>query len=123
MKTCSLNLFLFFSFLITFNAQCGQNTDFFVGKWEISILDSPMGNIKFISNISRINGKLTADLTNQMDTNAGSRKVTKIEESANTITIYFESSQGGEIPINLTKVDNQSLKGTLLTYEAIAIRL
>ncbi|WP_255709244.1 hypothetical protein [Spirosoma sp. KNUC1025] len=35
----------------------------------------------------------------------------------------FDSSQGGEVPIELTKVDDDNLKGTLSTFEATAKRV
>jgi hypothetical protein len=60
---------------------------------------------------------------NQADPATGTRKITKVEENADKLAIYFESSQGGEMSIDLTKVDNENLKGTLYNFDAVAKRM
>ncbi|MCY7356471.1 MAG: hypothetical protein LH609_03210 [Rudanella sp.] len=37
--------------------------------------------------------------------------------------IYFNSSQAGEISVELTKVDNDNLKGALMSFDATAKRV
>jgi hypothetical protein len=39
------------------------------------------------------------------------------------LVIYFMSSQGGEIAVDLDKIDNDNLKGGLMSYNAAAKRV
>ena len=124
MKKASIILIvLFFGIAIKGFSQTAAATDFFAGKWEISILNSPMGDITFATNLVRKDGKLTGELANANDTAAAKRPITKVEETATQIKIYFESRQGGEVSINLDKVDENNLKGSIDGYRATAERI
>lgn len=103
-------------------AQTAAPTDFFAGKWEISVLGSPRGDVKFLTNLVRKDGKLTGELVDAGDA-TDKRLITKVEESPNKLVIFFESSQGGEMPIDLAKVDDDNLKGSLMSFEATAKRV
>lgn len=124
MKKVSI-LFLFFCVGIacTGYSQSTTPADFFAGKWEISVVGSPMGDVKFTTDLVRKAGKLTGELTNTTDPSQAKRPLLRVEEKGDKLVMYFESSQGGEIPIDLTKVDTDSLKGTLSTFDATAKRL
>jgi hypothetical protein len=106
---------------ITFNSfsQTTTTTDFFAGKWEIVILGSPRGDVKFKTTLVRKDGKLTGEMVSTGDI----RPITKTEETATKLSIYFESSQGGEISIDLDKVDDNNLKGSLMSYDVTAKRI
>ena len=120
MKKVSVFLFVIF-FAIAFKgfSQSTAPADFYAGKWEINVLGSPRGDVKFTTDLVRKDGKLTGVLVNADD----KRPITKIEESAKKLVIYFESSQGGEISIDLDKVDDNNLKGSLMSFEATAKRI
>lgn len=120
MKKASVFLFVIF-FAIAFKgvSQNAAPADFYAGKWEINVLGSPRGDVKFTTDLVRKDGKLTGVLVNADD----KRPITKIEESAKKLVIYFESSQAGEISIDLDKVDDNTLKGSLMTFEATAKRI
>lgn len=123
MKKISLILFvLCLRFAFQGFAQTAAPTDFYAGKWEISIVGSPRGDVKFLTDLVRKDGKLTGDLTDSADATV-KRPITKIEETAEKLVIYFESSQAGEILIELTKVDNDNLKGALMSFDATAKRV
>jgi len=120
MKKATLFLFVFIlGITLKGFAQSTAPADFFAGKWEISILGSPRGDVKFATNLIRKDEKLTGELVNADD----KRPITKIEETAKKLVIYFESSQGGEISIDLDKVDDNNLKGSLMSFEATAKRI
>lgn len=120
MKKTSIILFLFFlGIALQGFSQSAAPADFYAGKWEISVLGSPRGDIKFTTDLVRKDGKLTGVLVTADD----KRPITKIEESATKLVIYFESSQAGEISIDLDKVDNDNLKGSLMSFEASAKRI
>ena len=124
MKKASIILIgLFFGIAFKGISQTAPTTDFFAGKWEISILNSPMGDITFATNLVRKEGKLTGELANANDTTAAKRPITKVEETATQIKIYFESRQGGDVSINLDKVDENNLKGSIDGYRATAERI
>lgn len=114
---------LFLGVLTEVFSQTTPSTDFYAGKWEISILGSPRGDVKFITNLVRKDGKLTGELANPTDATEAKRPITKIEESAKKLVIYFESSQAGEISVDLDKVDDNNLKGSLMSFEATAKRI
>lgn len=124
MKKSSLILFLLLlGVVVNGFAQTTPPTDFFAGKWEIAVKNTPRGDVNFLTDLTRKEGKLTGDLSDPSDTATGKRAITKVEESADKLAIYFESSQAGEISIELAKVDNDTLKGSLMSYEATAKRL
>lgn len=123
MKKTSVILFVLFFGLVSYgSAQTTQPTDFFAGKWEISVAGTPRGDIKFLTDLVRKDGKLTGELVEAGDANA-KRKITKVEEAADKLVLYFDSSQGGEIAIELTKVDDDNLKGSLMSFDAVAKRI
>jgi hypothetical protein len=120
MKKVSISLFvLFFGIVLHGFSQSNTPADFFAGKWEIFVTGSPRGDVTFKTNLVRKDGKLTGDLVNSDD----KRPITKIEESDKKIVIYFESSQGGEISVELEKVDDNNLKGSLMSFDATAKRV
>lgn len=98
-------------------------TDFYVGKWEVAIAGTPMGDVKLVADLVLKDGKLTGDLTNTADAAAGKLPITKVEESPEKLVIYFDSTQAGELAIDLKKVDNDNLKGALMSFEAVAKRV
>lgn len=104
-------------------SQTNAPTDFFAGKWEISVVGAPNGDVKFTTDLVRKDGKLTGELSNATDPSQPKRPITKVEEKDNNLIIYFESEQVGEIAINLTKVDADNLKGTVYSFDATATRI
>jgi hypothetical protein len=98
--------------------------DFYAGKWEISLTGTPNGDVKFLTNLIRKDGKLTGELVNPNDAANGKRTITKVEESGDKMAIFFPSSQGDEVSIDLAKIDNDNLKGNLMgMFEAKARRI
>jgi hypothetical protein len=125
MKKASILLFVLF-LGITLNgfSQTTPPKDLFAGKWEILLTGTPNGDVKFLTNLIRKDGKLTGELADATDATKPKRPITKVEENGDKLAIYFESSQGGEISINLAKVDNDNLKGSLMdSFEATARRI
>jgi hypothetical protein len=97
--------------------------DFFAGKWEIALTGTPNGDVKFLTNLIRKDGKLTGELVNPDNPTNGKRPITKVEENGDKLAIYFEFSQGEEISIDLAKVDDDNLKGSLMSFDAKAKRI
>ncbi len=121
-----VSFILFFLILgVAFNgfSQAPAPTDFFAGKWEISIAGTPNGDVKLLTNLIRKDGKLTGELVDPVDTTKPKMPITKVEEKGNNISIYFESSQAGELSIDLAKVDDDNLKGSVYNFDTVAKRL
>ena len=123
MKKVSWFLFIFLLGLyIKGFSQTTTPPDFFAGKWEITVAGTPAGDAKFVTDLVRKDGKLTGELKDPTGTRPNS-PLTKVEEEKEKITLYFDSDQAGEIPIELTKVDNDHLKGQLMNmFDATAQR-
>ena len=123
MKKASILLFLLFVGITYSGFSQGTSVDFFAGKWEIDVTGTPRGDVTFVTDLVRKDGKLTGELIDQADPANGKRKITKVEENGNNLAIYFESSQAGEISIDLAKAGTDNLEGTLMSYPAKAKRL
>jgi hypothetical protein len=123
MKKASILLFALFLGITFYGYSQTAPKDFFAGKWEISLAGTPNGDVKFQTNLIRKEGKLTGELVNSEDPTNGKRPITKVEENGDKLTIYFESSQGGEISIDMAKVDDDNLKGSLMSFDAKAKRI
>lgn len=100
-----------------------QADDFFLGKWEIMVAGTPNGDIKFATDLQRKEGKLFGELTIPADPNAPAIPISNIEEGTDKITIYF-SAQGYDLNLDLEKVDQDNLKGTLMgMFDSKAVRV
>ncbi|MGM9511881.1 hypothetical protein ACS5NO_29370 [Larkinella sp. GY13] len=123
MKKVSLFLFIF---LLSVCARSFSQTttppDFFAGKWEITIIGTPNGDSKLTADLVRKDGKLTGQLINAADSTA-KIPITSIDEKGDNLAMAF-TAQGYDVTIDLTKVDDDNLKGTLMnSFEAKAKRL
>ena len=124
MKKVSLLLLLFvLGISLKSFSQSATPVDFFAGKWEIAIVGTPMGDVKLSTDLVRKDGKLTGDLVNTADAASPKLPITKVEESADKLVLYFDSSQAGELSIELKKVDDDNLKGALMSFDASAKRM
>lgn len=121
MKKLSV-LVVLFVLGLSFNTFA-QSADFFAAKWEITVVGTPNGDAKFVTKLERKDGKLSGELSMPADPNAEKIPITNIEESADKLVLYF-SAQGYDVNVDLVKVDNDNLKGTLMNmFEAKAIRV
>lgn len=104
-------------------AATTATTDFFAGKWEVSIFGTPNGDAKMIANFIRKDGSLTGEMSDPADAQKEKIPITKIEEEAGKITIYFTAS-GYDLSLPLEKVDDNNLKGMLMNmFESKAVRI
>ena len=123
MKKVSLFLFVFLlSVCVRSFSQTTTPPDFFAGKWEITIIGTPNGDSKLTADLVRKDGKLTGQLINAADSTA-KIPITSIDEKGDNLAMAF-TAQGYDVTIDLTKVDDDNLKGTLMnSFEAKAKRL
>jgi len=98
-------------------------TDFFAGKWKIMVMGTPNGDVTFATNLIRKDGVLTGQLKIVGDDSVPLIDITKIEDSSDKVVMYF-SIQGYDVNTELTKVDTDNLKGSLMgMFEAKAARV
>jgi len=120
MKKASFLLVLFLGLFVS--AQAHAPADLFVGKWEVLVVGTPNGDAKFLLNLARKEGKLVGEMT--LATDAQTKiPVTVTEETAESLAFAFEA-QGYNVTIDLKKVDDDNLKGSLLNmFDATAKRI
>jgi 23S rRNA maturation-related 3'-5' exoribonuclease YhaM len=98
-------------------------TDFFAGKWEMVVVGTPNGDAKLIADLVRKDGKLTGELADAKDPSKEKIKIDSIDETADKLSIAFQA-QGNNITMDLTKVDDDNLKGSVMgMFDATAKRL
>ena len=102
-------------------SQNAPRRNFFVGKWEITIADTP--EIKFITDLVRRKGRLTGELADVRNPSNPKLPITNVEEKGNSVSIHYTSGQSKEMIIDLTRVDANSLQGTMYTFDASAKRM
>ncbi|MEY4988085.1 MAG: hypothetical protein RL567_1864 [Bacteroidota bacterium] len=98
-------------------------TDFFAGKWKIMVSGTPNGDVTFATNLIRKDGALTGQLKIVGDDSLPLVDISKVEDSSDKVVIYF-TIQGYDVNAELTKVDDDNLKGSLMgMFEAKAARV
>ena len=135
MKKASLILFLLFAgvslngFSQTSKPQPTGSTsisapDFFAGKWELLIVGTPNGDAKLVTELTRKEGKLTGELKDATGKLEKPMPLTKVEDLADKLTLYFTTPDGYDVSIVLAKVDDSNLKGsTLDQFATTAVRV
>lgn len=91
-------------------AEKVMEVEFFADKWNIHIAGTPNGDYDLVGDLSRLNGNLTGVL---LDSNGKTIKLDKVTETEDSITLYFYA-EGYDLDLNLQKVDEDNLKGSLM---------
>ncbi len=105
------------------SSSSSNKADFFAGKWEIKVAGTPNGDITFVTDLIRKDGKLTGELAVPADPNAPKIPISQIDETADRITIAF-TAQGFNVTVDLNKVDDNNLKGKMMNmFDAKASRI
>jgi hypothetical protein len=111
MKLITTVLCGFALFLISFTTQA-QTTDYFVGDWEVTIKDTPMGTISVVLTLERgEDGKLVGKFVDAA--NSTSTPMTQITEAENSVTLYF-FAEGMDLYLTLQPEDDENVSGKLM---------
>jgi len=123
-KAAILFIFLFTAVVFKGYSQTTAATDFFAGKWEISVVGTPNGDSKLVTDLVRKDGKLTGELKDPTGQNPEALPITSIVEEGDKMTLYF-TAQGTEVSLDLAKVDDTHLKGSVMSgmFDASAVRI
>jgi hypothetical protein len=104
-------------------AKLPDSTDFFAGKWKIMVAGTPNGDVTFSTNLVRKDGVLTGQLKIVGDDSLPLVDISKVEDDKEKVVIYF-TIQGYDVNAELTKVDEDNLKGSLMgMFEAKGVRV
>lgn len=114
MKLITTILCGFALFLISFTTQA-QTTDYFVGDWEVTIKDTPMGTITVLLTLERVDGKLVGKF---VDSSGKETKMNDITESENSLTLNF-TSEYGDLYLAIQREDDQNVSGSLMDSFAV----
>lgn len=120
-KVCLVWVTLWLSVFINGCAQRTQRTNFFTGKWAITVAQTP--DVNFVTDLVRKKGRLTGELTDARNPANPKLPITRVEEKGNSVSIYYRSVEGKEQAIDLSRVDDDNLKGTMYTFDASAKRI
>jgi hypothetical protein len=108
--------------VLALNVSAFAPTDFFTGTWEITIIGTPDGDGKLVTTLERKDGQLVGELSDPTGKIPDKVPIAKIEDNADKMTLYF-TIQGYDVNMDLTKVDDDNLKGSVMgMFEARAVR-
>ena len=120
-KTGLLATLLISAMLLSSRAKAQSTTDYFPGKWKVTIYGTPNGDAFMYFLLQRKDGKLTGTVNDSTDKEM--TKITQVEEKDTTVTLYF-TTQGYDVNINLNQVPADSVKGSLMgMFDAKGVRI
>jgi hypothetical protein len=97
--------------------RMAQKSDYFVGDWEVTIKDTPMGTISVVLTLERgEDGKLIGEFVDAA--NSTSTPMTQITEAEGSITLYF-FAEGMDLYLNLKPEGDENVTGSLMDSFAI----
>jgi len=121
MKKLSLVFTVIFGVFLCMNAKAQTTTDYFTGKWLVSVTGTPRGDVKMIFVLERKDGKLTGAV--QDSTGKEMTKIASIEEKDNTITAAF-NVHDYDLTLFMEPVDDDHVIGNMLgMFDAKGVRL
>ena len=114
MKKSGLLIAGFLLFIIPggLNAQIKSGYDFFAGKWNVTILGAPQGDVKMVVDFVKINDAVTASIKDSTGKDLYEVTHTKIDNDQAVIT--FIGSQGSDVPLTLKKKDETNITGDIM---------
>ena len=124
-RICIVIVVLFLGIAVKgFSQTATATNDLFLGKWEVLVVGTPDGDSKLVTELTRKDGKLTGELKDPTGKNPTAIPISNIIEEGNKMTIYFEA-QGTEVSLDLAKVDDDHLKGSVMSgmFDATAVRI
>jgi hypothetical protein len=121
MKKQSLILTIVVALFLSLNAKAQATTDYYPGKWNVTVMGTPNGDAKMTFVLERKDGKLTGAV--QDTTGKEMTKITQIDEKDKTITAAF-TIQSYDVTLTLDPVDDDHVKGSLMgMFDAKGIRV
>jgi cytochrome c len=89
-----------------------NNADFFVGKWNTTMIGTPGGDVQIALILERKDGKLTGKMSSEKM--GGDQALEKVEEiESGKIKVFFQAN-GMSINMDLAKENDENFKGKLM---------
>jgi hypothetical protein len=99
-------------FVLTMNgiAQIQPNRDYFPGKWVGIAKGAPTGDLQIVVSLERKDGSLDGmvKIGDQDEV-----KIDKVEEKDAGVTLYFVSTHGYDVNLDMGKKDEYHVEGTI----------
>lgn len=109
------------SFCVSAQESKGAD-DYFTGKWFVQVPNVPGGDLAMTIDLKRVDGKLTGEVIDKKKVGVVF-KITKLEEKANSVTVYFMSNSM-EVYIYLEKNDEKNVTANLIDmFEGTGVRV
>ena len=96
--------------------RVAQKSDYFVGDWQVTIKDTPMGTISVMLTLERVDGKLVGKFVDAA--NSSSTPMTQITEAENSVTLYF-FAEGMDLYLTLKPEGAKNVTGSLMDSFAV----
>jgi hypothetical protein len=121
MKKLSLIVTVLLGIFLVVNAKAQTPTDYFVGKWAVTVMGTPGGDSKMNMVIERTDGKLTGTMRDSTDKEVA--KITQIDEKDKAITAAF-TVQSYDDTLTLEPIDDDHVKGSMMgMFDAKGVRV
>lgn len=86
-------------------------TDYFPGKWKVTVYGTPDGDASMFFLLERKDGKLAGAVRDSTDQEMA--LISKVEETDTSVNLYF-TTQGYDVNVLLQPVPADSVKGNLM---------
>ena len=96
--------------------RVAQKSDYFVGDWQVTIKDTPMGTISVMLTLERVDGKLVGKFVDAA--NSTSTPMTQITEAEKSVTLYF-FAEGMDLYLTLQPEGAKNVTGSLMDSFAV----
>lgn len=97
------------------------STDYYPGKWQVTVFGTPNGDAKMMILLQRKDGKLAGSV--QDSTGKDISQITQADEQGKSITLGF-NAQGYDVTLTLQPVDADNVAGSLMgMFDAKGIRI
>lgn len=110
-------LFAMLLFASTTMAQTSTAPDYFVGDWEVTIKDTPMGTISVVLTLERVDGKLAGKFVDKAS--GVETKMNQITEQGTGLTLSFTAEGYGDLYLTLQRADDENVTGSLMDSFAV----
>ena len=95
--------------------RVAQKSDYFVGDWQVTIKDTPMGTISVVLTLERVDGKLVGKF---VDATGMETKMNDITENENSLSLTF-TSEYGDLILSIQREDDENVSGSLMDSFAV----
>ncbi|TCK83598.1 hypothetical protein [Albibacterium bauzanense] len=97
---------------ISIKANAQAPSTYFIGSWNVSVADVPIGDVNLTIKLERKDGKLVGVIT---DTASKSEvaKIDAVDELEDAIVVYFFASET-DVDLYLKRTDQDNVEGSMM---------